>query len=86
MSDAIMISFVIVSFLVLLWILFRNSEMFVGSGFSGAAKSYNSGADLREQSLSENLYGDYLKLFEKNEGEMIRRRSMLGRTSDLERL
>ena len=71
-GDKFMIGFVLMAFLVLMWIMFiRNFELFVGSG---AAASYNSGANLRDQSLATDLYGDYIKEFEKKEGEMIQRR------------
>lgn len=60
----------------------RISEKFVGAGTDMAVRSgfaYNSGADIRKKSYSEDNLGEYIKCLEKREVEFVNRRSKLSR-------
>lgn len=64
-------------------VLLSSKENFVGAGNPGLGENpalgYNSGASLRDQSLAEDLQGEYIKLYEKKEGKFLQDRNHLSR-------
>jgi hypothetical protein len=83
MTGAWLIATLIVVLLLIILIILSKKENFVGAGMTGLGENpalgYNSGASLREQSLAEDLQGDYIKTYEKNEGKFLQDRAHLAR-------
>ena len=73
---------VLVVVLVAVKAILTRRDQFVGAGMSlgaNSAASYNSGASMRDLSVAQDLYGEYLTKWEDNEGRFTNARNSLAR-------
>jgi hypothetical protein len=82
MHDLLRVGIALLIALFIILVFQRSGEKFVGAGTdlgAGSGSAYNSGANMRKKSYSEDNLGEYIKGLEQREVEFVNRRSKLSR-------
>jgi hypothetical protein len=82
MHDILRVGIALLIAMFIIFVFQRGGEKFVGAGTdlgAGSGSAYNSGANMRKKSYSEDNLGEYIKGLEQREVEFVNRRNTLSR-------
>lgn len=82
MHDLARVTIALIIALAIILLTCKKNEKFVGAGTdlgAGSGMAYNSGANMRKKSYSEDNLGEYIKYLEQREVEFVNERNTLHR-------